>query len=198
MEGRGKAKRRERDGSGKVSVTDKGGNPVVEGTLDENGKIIWDESAGGSGGNGGAVVEPPLEVPENPVASYDVSMARDGSIMVYVVEREDEAGKYDLLVIGEGAMKDISSYNCTPYASDYGEDIKTIRISQGITEISNFAFASCTSFETINIPSSVIYIDHGAFSGCTSLSSINIPESVTSIGEKAFQNCTSLSSINIP
>ena len=32
-----------------VTVSDKNGNTVVSGSLDENGKIIWDESAGGNG-----------------------------------------------------------------------------------------------------------------------------------------------------
>ena len=98
-------------GSGKLSVTDKSGNTVVSGTLDENGKIIWNES---TGGNGGAVVEPPLEVPENPVASYDVSEAGDGSVMEYVVAREGETDKYDILVIGQGKMTDWLSYGFNP------------------------------------------------------------------------------------
>ncbi len=58
-----------------------------------------------------------------------------------------------------------------------------------ITEIKQYAFTGCTSFENITIPESVTSVGNYAFYNCTSLESITIPESVTSIGGSAFYGC---------
>ena len=50
-----------------------------------------------------------IQVPENPVESFDISLNADGSVMAYLVEREGETGKYDMLIIGEGSAKRIYS-----------------------------------------------------------------------------------------
>ena len=50
---------------------------------------------------------------------------------------------------------------------------------------------------SITIPNGVTNISDGAFSSCTALTSIDIPNSVTRIGDYAFDGCTSLTSITI-
>ena len=68
----------------------------------------------------------------------------------------------------------------------------------GITCISSYAFAGCTSLWKITIPSNVTEIQSCAFEDCTNLSNINMPESVISIDSYAFKNCDRLQSITIP
>lgn len=93
-------------------------------------------------------------------------------------------------------------------------DIQTIVMSEGITEIKDNAFADCVNLTTVNIPSSVTYIGDDAFKACASLpivnnmrmadtylvevidkslSSYTIPEGVLWIGTNAFNGCNVLS-----
>ena len=51
---------------------------------------------------------------------------------------------------------------------------------------------------TVTIPDGVTEIKLGAFKNCTSLQTVNIPESVTNIGIDAFFYCESLQSVTIP
>ena len=82
------------------------------------------------------------------------------------------------------------------------ESIKSLKgkviIPDGVTEIPETAFYSCTSLESIKIPDSVTSIGDNAFSDCTSLESVTIPDSITSIGARAFWTCSSLESVTIP
>jgi len=101
--------------------------------------------------------------------------------------------------------------------------LKTIHISENISQINNFAFALCTSLtevtfaensqltdmgnctfaysgiEIINrIPLNITEIGMGSFLFCMGLTQIFIPSGVTTIGDSAFYNCTSLTEIEIP
>ena len=48
-----------------------------------------------------------------------------------------------------------------------GYGIKSVIISDGVSEIDWFAFYKCTSLESITIPASVRRIGHSAFEGCS-------------------------------
>ena len=78
------------------------------------------------------------------------------------------------------------------------ELVTDLALPEGITQINNYAFMSCSSLSNITIPEGVNIIGEYAFSGCSSLSSITIPESVTSICDWVFAGCSSLNSITIP
>ena len=97
-----------------------------------------------------------------------------------------------LTISGNGKMKD---YNWEE--APWGTSITEVIIENGVTDIGECAFQSCTSLESVNIPESVTEIGSVAFLGCTSLTSVNIPDSVTSIGNSTFSGCTSLTSVNI-
>lgn len=73
-----------------------------------------------------------------------------------------------------------------------------VEISDGVTNICDYAFCGCESLAGIMIPSGVTSIGEAAFCICGSLKSISIPDSVTSIGEAVFYGCSSLESITIP
>lgn len=100
-----------------------------------------------------------------------------------------------LTISGSGKMEDYDYYS--PWLDD-SELIVEVILSDGITNIGNYAFNLCHNLASINIPNSVKSIGVFAFRECESLTSITIPNSVTSIGNEAFIYCTSLTSITIP
>ncbi len=63
--------------------------------------------------------------------------------------------------------------------------IKKVIIPEGVTEISQYAFANCTALEEIVLPSTLKKIGYGAFYNCTSLSKINLGD-VQFINKEAF------------
>ena len=106
-----------------------------------------------------------------------------------------------LIIEGEGEIK---NYNClwniceetSPFESN--EEIKSIEIKNGVTNIGDAAFSSCMKLNTVIIPNSVTRIGNMAFFNCDSLTSITIPNSVTHIEWDAFTGCDGLKSITIP
>ena len=106
------------------------------------------------------------------------------------------AGSGDMWDFKEESTED-SLVSTAPWY-DRREEIKTVRILQGVTSIGNFAFMDCSSMTDITIPEGVTRIGDEAFSSCNGLTSITIPVSVTGIGYEAFYYCASLSNITIP
>lgn len=78
------------------------------------------------------------------------------------------------------------------------DNLTSISIPEGVTQIQMMAFAGCTSLSSITIPNGVTDIGKWAFFECTSLTNIIIPNSVVRIEEQAFRDCTSLTSIALP
>ncbi len=101
-----------------------------------------------------------------------------------------------LTISGSGKMcgSNATSISSFPWHK-YANDIETIIIENGITKISEGAFAGLTNLVNVVIPNSVRSIGASAFEGCTSLNSVIIPGSVRSIGFKAFGGCKHLSDI---
>ena len=70
-----------------------------------------------------------------------------------------------------------------------GDDtITKVIIPEGVTTISEYAFANLTALEEVVLPSTLNRIGVGAFYNCTSLKTINL-ENTKFINEKAFYNC---------
>ena len=101
-----------------------------------------------------------------------------------------------LTIEGSGAMTDYS-YNGAPWYRSFRESIQTVLLPDGVTNIGNYAFSSCTGLTSVTLPDSVTSIGDGVFSGCSGLTSVTIPDSVTSIGNYAFYR-TGLTSVTIP
>ena len=89
-----------------------------------------------------------------------------------------------------------ASYGYSPFC--YVQTLKSVTLSDKVTNIRDYAFTGCSSLSNINIPEGVTSIGSGAFEDCSNLASINIPEGVTSIGNYVFKGCSNLASINIP
>ena len=103
---------------------------------------------------------------------------------------------------GTGIMPDYSIngdlryYNLPWHQSR--DNALSITLEEGIRNIGDNAFYSCTGLTEIIIPDSVTSISDSAFYGCTGMTSITIGNNVSSIDSKAFYNCTNLMSITMP
>lgn len=110
-----------------------------------------------------------------------------------------------LRISGTGSMKALSYYSLSEhrqvrawqdqYISD--NDIETVIIEPGITDVPDHAFNSMHSITSVSIPNTVTYIGVQAFCA-TSLTSVTIPGSVREIHSIAFQSCDNLESVTIP
>lgn len=67
-------------------------------------------------------------------------------------------------------------------------DLKTVTLSEGTEEISQYAFNNCKSLESINLPSTVRVIGQYAFEDCASLSRLDFPEGLQEIQREAFRD----------
>ena len=104
-----------------------------------------------------------------------------------------------LTISGSGDMKDYSdgSYQNGPYRTNapwgtYWEQIITVVMEIGVTNIGEWAFENCSSLTSVTIPEGVTNIGNYAFYDCGSLTNVTIPDSMTHIGYNAFCYCNSL------
>lgn len=78
-----------------------------------------------------------------------------------------------------------------------GELVKEVTIPEDVTDLSDLAFAGCTSLEKIILPEGLVVIGEEAFKNCTSLKEINIPSTVKAVQGYAFDGCSALEKIYI-
>ena len=131
----------------------------------------------------------------------------------------------ELVISGEGEMKDYYG-DWGGHSTDWYEyDIYTVTIENGVTHIGAGAFYSDWSYENkivavhmadsvksigqkafyksnylseIYLSKALCEINEEAFYDCQSLKNIEIPDAVTMIGDYAFRDCDSLTTITIP
>ena len=76
--------------------------------------------------------------------------------------------------------------------------IQSVTLRNGIMNIGNCAFDSCSSLREVYIPASIISIGENAFWKCRSLESVSFPNGVNRISESAFGWCSELTEISLP
>ena len=107
----------------------------------------------------------------------------------------DDAGT--LTISGEGEMGKFQYSGDYPWLNRMNE-IKAVRIEDGVTNIGGGAFDNGVPITAVSIPDSVTAIGEFAFSNCINLKSLTIPDSVTDIGVRAFYKCWGLTAMEIP
>lgn len=78
------------------------------------------------------------------------------------------------------------------------KELKSIVLSQQISELPKEMCFDCVALELIVLPPSVTIIREKAFYGCSSLACAKLSDSVTEIERAVFMGCSSLSEIQIP
>lgn len=87
------------------------------------------------------------------------------------------------------------------YMTSHGwkaSDVKQAIVQNGVKNICDKAFASCSKMEAVILPDGLIKIGASAFSQCKVLSNIIIPNGLIEIGDHAFYHCDKLASVVIP
>lgn len=75
--------------------------------------------------------------------------------------------------------------------------LQSIKLPEGLTEISDSFAWGCTSLSEIYIPDTCITVNAGAFAECTSLKRIDLPSGLQTIGDEAFAS-SGLETVTIP
>ncbi len=101
-----------------------------------------------------------------------------------------------LIISGEGEMYDFSSGG-TQWEK-HKDDVLYITVENGVSMISDGAFANLTNLRSVELADSVLSIGYGSFYGCFSLTAVKLSENLASIGDKAFYECVTLSDITFP
>lgn len=113
-------------------------------------------------------------------------------------EFDESSGKLMIYGLGEWPEKEeYEAYAHLPWC-EINEQIQSVEIEYGITNIGERAFDCCYNLTEIDIPESVTAIGPQSFMYCTSLTGIYLPENLTIIDSDAFMECKKLEQINIP
>lgn len=80
---------------------------------------------------------------------------------------------------------------------NYCDNLKSIKVPEGVKEIKSYAFRNCSALASVTLPSTLVTIGSSAFSDCDALGSIVIPDNVTTIESWAFEGCNALKSVTI-
>ena len=109
-----------------------------------------------------------------------------------------------LAISGTGDMADYTLVESIPTApwragdEAWNKTILSAEVSDGITNIGNYAFYNCRKMTQVYIPNSVNKIGENAFYGCKELEAVTLSDNITSIGWNAFNQCSALTSITLP
>ena len=104
-----------------------------------------------------------------------------------------KVGEYPVGSIGDGAFQK-------------NNDITSLVIAEGVTDIGYQAFQDCTKLARVTIPASITNwantmlnnYDNNAFMGCTALTELTLTEGLTTLGKRSFSGCTALKKVTIP
>jgi len=85
------------------------------------------------------------------------------------------------------------------YAFSGREEIVSVKIFPGLTEIGDYAFMKCTSLSEISIPDTVKDLGVGVFHSCGNLTEITLPDDIGQVLKtETFEGCFNLKSFTVP
>lgn len=113
---------------------------------------------------------------------------------------------YEVSVIGSSMFLDtnietVSMPDTVTDIKDYAfascENLKSVTLSKSLKRIGSNAFFNCPNLESVELPDTIE--DLGVYAFCaTGLKSITIPESVTELKESVFFQCKNLTEVYLP
>lgn len=119
--------------------------------------------------------------------STTIHYAYDGKLGDNVYYKLDETTG-ELSITGTGEMYDYTLFSGGKSPFYQNKSVKSVTIDEGVENIGQYLFASCSNLGRLTIPSTVKEIKDEAFYGCK-LTTLVIPGTVETIGDSAFQSC---------
>ena len=101
-----------------------------------------------------------------------------------------------LTISGTGAMERNETAG-SPF-SGLRDDISSVTIEEGITEIGSSAFYDCPNITEIVLPDSIRRIGFHAFEKCEALETVKFPAKLETIGGSCFAECKALKDVELP
>lgn len=117
---------------------------------------------------------------QSTVADDVLISGKCGADITYYLEKNGV-----LTLQGSGKTYSYNSAKKTPW-KEYEQQIKEVRIEDGISELGTQLFRGVSSIKKVTLPKSLVNIGTRCFEGCTGLTSVTFPENLEKIGEKAF------------
>ena len=111
-----------------------------------------------------------------------------------------DVGTKKLTINGTGTIGGSwqSMINVIPPWNAYRDEIESIEIGEGITEIANFLFRG-SSVKSIHLPNTLQRVGTCAFMDCKALTKISFAkDSKAKLGGSAFEGCTALTEVALP
>ena len=102
-----------------------------------------------------------------------------------------------LTVSGYGEIPSYNETNPAPWHA-YREDIRVIKVENGISAIGSYAFYGLSEATVLTLPTSVKTIGDHAFYQCSALKNINFSSGLIKIGASAFEHCEALKTFRLP
>ena len=103
----------------------------------------------------------------------------------------DLDSKGNLRITGSGAVTNITAFK-------ENNQIRTVVVEEGITDIAPYAFSRCDSLVSVTLPDSMTAIREAMFIKCDNLSEVTLPKKLKVIGDNAFSGCMKLTSLTLP
>ena len=83
------------------------------------------------------------------------------------------------------------------FTDENGNELKELKIPEGVTAIQDNTFRNATNLTSVYIPEGVTHIGDNAFNNCTKITAVTLPMSLEYIGRDAFYGCTSLKDVTV-
>lgn len=93
----------------------------------------------------------------------------------------------ELILSGNGKIRDYSCVLAAPWSA-YAENIYSLELGEGITEIGEYAFAGTWLMKRVSLPGTLTVIGTAAFDN-GGVAELELPEGLEYIGDRAFGSC---------
>lgn len=110
---------------------------------------------------------------------FEWELDEEGSLSI------EGEGDFFVNVYPEGGIVYENPEESVPW-KEYKNDIKSVKISEGITSIGNGLFKECRALENVELPSSLKKIGEETFANTSCLEFIELPENLEEIGRTGF------------
>ena len=111
----------------------------------------------------------------------------------------DRIGKWKVTAIGEDAFSTWRRNDpLEEELRQVRENLRYVRLPEGIRTINNRAFLGCRNLEEIRIPDATDRLGAECFQGCEKLTEIRIPDGVQILNRRTFESCKMLRTVRLP